>query len=304
MTARTAGPIEFPAFDGERPVRSALRRVVRVARTAPFYTAGLVLFLFAIGIAFTGPYLPLPDPEAQHLGDRLMGPLARGGDGTLHLAGTDNLGRDILARTVHGARVSLGIAAATALIAGVAGSIVGTVAGYRGGIVDLVVMRLVDLQMAFPSLVLAIFLLYLIGPGLGNLVLLLVIFSWAVFARMARAETLALRRLAFVDGAIAIGATDARIIAVHLVPHLLPVIAVIAVFDFAGVMLAEASLSYLGLGVQPPGTSWGLMLSQGKEFVYTGGWWLFLAPGLALSLTSLSANLTSRWLQHLFRIQD
>ena len=257
-----------------------------------------------VTVAIAGPLLPLADPQAQALGDRLLAPMSRGADGTLYIAGTDNLGRDTLARTVQGARLSIGIAAAAAIIAGLIGTTIGVVAAYRGGVVDMLVMRMVDLQMAFPSLVLAIFLLYLMGSTVTNLVLLLVIFSWAVFARMARAQTLSLRNQAFVEGAVAVGANDTRIILRHIIPHLIPVMAIIGVFDFAGVMLAEAGLSFLGLGVQPPGISWGLMLSQGREFINTGGWWLVIIPGLALSFTCLAANLTSRWIQMLTRIQE
>lgn len=270
----------------------------------PFYASGAVFLLLAVLVAGLAPALPIADPAEQSLGDRLLPPLSQGADGTFYVAGTDQLGRDTFARTVHGARLSMGIAAAAAIIAGIAGSAVGVLAAYRGGFLDTVTMRLVDLQMAFPGLVLAIFLLYIIGSSVLNLVLLLVFFSWATFARMARAQTLSLRNQAFVQGAVAVGAGDIRIVVWHILPHLVPVLAIVAVFDFAGVMLAEAGLSFLGLGVLPPDISWGLMLSQGCEYVNTGGWWLVLLPGLALSLTALAANLTSRWIQLLTRIQE
>lgn len=283
--------------------RNPARWLLREARKAPLFAVAAVVLMAAVLTAIAGPYLPLRDPQAQSLGDRLLPPLSRGADGQLYLGGTDNLGRDTFARAVHGARLSIGIAAAAAVIAGVAGTALGLVAGYRGGIADMLVMRMVDLQMAFPSLVLAIFLLYLLGSTVTNLVILLVIFSWAVFARMARAQTLGLRNQAFVEGARALGASDSRIILRHILPHLIPVMAVVAVFDFSGVMLAEAGLSFIGLGVLPPEVSWGLMLSQGRDYINTGGWWLLIVPGVALSLTSLAANLTSRWLQVLTRVQ-
>jgi ABC-type dipeptide/oligopeptide/nickel transport system permease subunit len=284
--------------------RGLLAKVGQAARRQPFYAAAALLLLAMVGTALLGPLLPLADPQTQALSDRLLPPMARGADGTLYIAGTDNLGRDTLARAVQGARLSIGIAAAAALIAGVIGTAIGVIAAYRGGFVDMLIMRMVDLQMAFPGMVLAIFLLYILGSTVTNLVLLLVIFSWAVFARMARAQTLSLRNQAFVEGAVAVGANDTRIIVRHIIPHLIPVMAIIGVFDFAGVMLAEAGLSFLGLGVQPPGISWGLMISQGREFINTGGWWLVIIPGLALSLTCLAANLTSRWIQMLTRIQE
>ncbi len=279
----------------------------RLPRALTCHLAGFLaaVILALIGAAaLLGPALPLPDPAAPDLTARLQPPLSRGADGTLHLAGTDQLGRDVLARTVAGARVSLGIALAAVALAGSIGTILGLISGYRAGTIDYLLMRLVDLQMAFPSLLLAIFLLYLLGSSLANLVALLVIFAWAGFARVARAETLRLRAQPYIEGAVAVGASTPRILFRHILPHLIPVIAVVAVFDFAGVMLAESSLSFLGLGVQPPGTSWGLSLAQSREFLYAGAWWLFVIPGAALFLTTLSANLASRWLQLVLRVGD
>jgi peptide/nickel transport system permease protein len=306
MSAQTS-QVPFPASltpdrEAGTPARAAW--LWREARKAPFYAAAAVLLTLAVLTAVLGPLLPLRDPQTQMLGDRLLAPMSRGADGHLYIAGSDNLGRDTLSRTVQGARLSIGIAAAAAVIAGLIGTSLGIIAAYRGGVADMLVMRMVDLQMAFPSLVLAIFLLYIIGASVTNLIVLLVIFSWAVFARMSRAQTLSLRNQPFVEGALALGASDARIIIRHIVPHLIPVMAIVAVFDFAGVMLAEAGLSFLGLGVLPPDISWGLMLSQGRDYINTGGWWLLIVPGAALSLTCLSANLTSRWLQVLTRIQE
>jgi len=273
-------------------------------RKRPGHAFAAVMLVTVALLAVFGPFLPLANPEQPALLDRLQPPLSTGAEGTLHVAGTDQLGRDVLSRTIHGARVSVGIALVTALVSGTIGSALGLIAGYRGGWVDQLVMRLVDLQMAFPAMLLAVFLLYLIGSSITNLVILLTIFSWAGFARVARAETLRVRNLAFVEGAVAVGATTPRILVFHLLPHLIPVLAVLAVFDFAGVMLAESSLSFLGLGVQPPGSSWGLMLAESREHLYTGGWWLFLIPGAALFVTTLSANLTSRWIQEMVRLRD
>lgn len=295
----------LPAFEGRAATekRHPLGWLKREAKRRPVYVAAAFFLAVAVFTALTGPMWPLlADPKEPALGDRLLAPFSSGGESRYYLAGSDNLGRDIFARTVTGARASIGIAALVVVVAGVCGTAIGLLAGYAGGKVDLVVMRAVDLQIAFPSLVLAIFLLYLVGNSMTNLVLLLVLLSWAGFARIARAETLSIRNQQFVEGAVAIGATDLRVMVRHIVPHLVAVVAVVAVFDFSGVMLAEASLSFLGLGVQPPDSSWGLMLSDGREYVYTGGWWLFLIPGVALSLTALCANLTSRWVQELAHV--
>lgn len=277
-----------------------LRREVRRRPVFVFFTA-LLLVIMAAAVA--APVLPIADPEAQSLSHRLQEPMTRGADGTLHLAGTDQLGRDVFSRTIYAARISIGIAVLAAAISGAAGTALGLLAGYRGGVVDMVIMRAADMQMSFPPMLLAIFLLYLIGPSLQNLVILLVIFSWAGFARMTRAETLSLRRRAFVEGAVALGARDGRILFRHILPHLVPVLAVLVVFDFASVMMAEAGLSFLGFGVQAPDWSWGRMLAESRDHVYSGGWWLFLIPGMALFVTVLSANLASRWGQEVFKFR-
>jgi peptide/nickel transport system permease protein len=277
----------------------AWRSVIRRARRRPVYAAAVALLLSVFGGVLLGPLLPLPDADTQGLLDRLQPPLSRGADGTLHLAGTDQLGRDVLSRLIEGGRVSIGVALAVTLIAGVAGSAAGLIAGFRLGVVDQAVMRLADLQMAFPPLLLAVFLLYLIGPSIGNLILLLAAFGWVGFARIARAQTLSLRTQPFVEGAVALGCTERRVLLRHILPHLLPALAVTAVFEFAGVMLAEAGLSFLGLGVQPPNASWGLMLSQGQTYIAGGGWWLVALPGLAIFLVVFPANLASRWAQEL-----
>jgi peptide/nickel transport system permease protein len=241
--------------------------------------------------------LPLPDPAAQSLSDRLLEPMERGRTGDMHLLGADQLGRDVLARLLAGARVSLGIAIGTVLISGVVGSAVGLLAGYRGGLFDQISMRLVDVQMAVPPMLLAIFLLYLIGTSLLNLVLLLAILSWWSYARVVRAETLRIRGQAYIEAALVAGCSQRRIVLRHILPQLTPVLVVVAVLDFATVILAEAGISYLGFGVQPPNTSWGRMVSEGQQFVTSGAWWLFIAPGAAIFIMVLLVRLASSWVQ-------
>ena len=214
-----------------------------------------------VTLALVGPLLPLPEHQDQDLIARLQPPMSRSTDGALHIGGTDQLGRDVVSRLIAGARVTLGVALVTVVIAGSIGTLLGLLAGYRGGVLDHAVMRLVDLQIAFPSLLFAVFLLYLLGSNIMNLVLLLALFGWYSFTRIARAQTLSLRNQTFIESAKAIGCSETRILTRHIFPHLVPVLAVIAVFDFSGVMLAEAGLSFLGLGVQPPDTSWGRMIS-------------------------------------------
>lgn len=288
---------EQQSSQGLSQQRSVWHDVWSSLRGRPVHLLSVTILLVLVGLAVGGSALPLPDAGEQHLNARLSPPLTRTEDGTLHLAGTDQLGRDTLSRAIAGARVSLGIALATVLVAGPIGSIIGLVAGYRGGLVDQLVMRLVDLQMAFPTLLFAVFLLYLVGASVLNLVILLSILSWISYARMARAQTLALRNAVFVESATALGCSNLRILFRHILPHLVPVLTVVAVFDFGAVMLAEAGLSFLGLGVQPPDVSWGRMIAEGQAFIYSGGWWLFLLPGLAIFMTVLAARISSAWIQ-------
>lgn len=294
-----AGASPTTAQLGERRSRVRWDEVRRQVRSHPVHALALLVLVTLFATALVGPWLPLPDAQQQDLVNRLKPPMTRGSSGELHIAGTDQLGRDVLSRLVAGARVTLGVALVTVVIAGAIGTVLGLLAGYRGGMVDHAVMRLVDLQVAFPSLLFAMFLLYLMGSNLVNLVLLLAILGWYGFTRITRAQTLSLRNQAFVESARAIGCSQNRVLLRHIFPHLVPVLAVVAVFDFSGVMLAEAGLSFLGLGVQPPDTSWGRMIAEGQSYIYAGAWWLFLLPGGAIFLAVLSTRLTSSWIQNI-----
>lgn len=284
-----------------RPQRRGLR-LWREVRRRPLYAVAAVILAGVVGIALFGALLPLPEADVPSLRDRLLAPMERGESGTLHLLGTDHLGRDVAARMVSGARVTVGIAGSVALVGAVVGSTMGLISGYRRGILDGVVMRIADLQMAFPSLLLAIFVLYVLGAGIWQLIGLLAFLSWTSFARYARAQTLSLREQPFVEAAVSLGATQRRVLFRHVLPQLLPLLVMITVLDFGTVMLAEAGLSFLGMGTQPPAASWGSMVADGREFVSAGAWWLFLTPGLAVFLTVFAANMTSRWAQELLGV--
>lgn len=292
-----------PAVRGATPrTKQRSYRVWREVRRRPLYAFASVLLVSVLAIAAFGFLLPLPEADVPSLRDRLLAPMERGESGTLHLMGTDHLGRDIAARMVSGARVTVGIAATVASIGAVVGSLMGLVAGYRRGAFDAIVMRIADLQMAFPALLLAIFILYVLGAGIWQLIGLLAFLSWMSFARYARAQTLSLRAQPFVEAATGLGASELRILLRHVLPQLLPLLVMITVLDFGTVMLAEAGLSFLGMGTQPPSASWGSMVADGREFVAAGAWWLFIFPGLAVFITVFAANLTSRWAQELMGI--
>jgi ABC-type dipeptide/oligopeptide/nickel transport system permease subunit len=262
----------------------------KVALAASIY---LVLLLFS---AIFAPYVAPHDPTEQDLAHRL-GPPAWAATGTMnHLLGTDQLGRDILSRMIFGSRISLVVGASVVLVAGGVGTIVGLIAGFYGGAVDNVLMRLVDLQTAFPGLLVALAIITMIGPSVRNIIIVLSINGWMVYARMIRGTALGLRNSLFVDAARAIGAGNNRIIFLHMLPNLASPIITLATLELARIILAEAILSFLGMGIQPPASSWGLMINEGHAYI-TMAWWLVTFPGIAIALTVLSVNLVATWLR-------
>lgn len=226
----------------------------------------------------------LPVSSAIDLTQRLAPPSAT------HWLGADPLGRDLLARLVEGGRVTLVLALASVGVSALLGSAVGLIAGYSGGWTDRILMRLTDLQLALPTLVLALLILAALGPGLTNLILILALTGWTRFARVVRGEARTLRTREFVLAAQSIGAGPWRIMTRHLAPNLAAPILVLATLEIARVILVEAALSYLGLGVQPPAASWGRVLAEGEDYIGTA-WWLVTFPGLLIFAAVLGVNL-------------
>ena len=247
--------------------------------------AGLVLVLALVLAAALAPWIAPHDPIAQDLGNRLLPPGTPG-----HWLGTDDFGRDILSRILHGARITLQIVALVALTAPVLGLLVGTVAGYFGGWVDAVLMRVTDIFLAFPRLILALALVAVLGPGVGNAVLAIALTAWPPYARVARAETLTVRGSDYIAAVRLQGAAAPRIIWGHVVPMCVPSVIIRVTLDMAGVILIAAGLGFLGLGAQPPLPEWGLMISSGRKFLFEQ-WWVATMPGLAIFLVSLGFNL-------------
>ena len=245
----------------------------------------VLMVLFALLV----PILVDIDPNHQTLTDRLMPPGSRGSTGVFHLLGTDALGRDIAVRVFIGARFSLLISFAAVLGAMVFGTITGLVAGYRGGLIDDVLMRIVDLQLSFPIVLLALALVALLGPSLGNVILVFALTSWPVFARTIRASTLTIKERAFVEAAYGIGTRRTRIMFGQILPNALGPLTVIATFELAKVLIYESSLGFLGLGIQPPTATWGNMMADGRNYLGTA-YWITLFPGLALVTSAAAAN--------------
>lgn len=254
-------------------------------RRNPLAMAGLVIIGLLLVIAAFAPWLAPHDPIAQNLQNRLQPPGTAG-----HLLGTDDFGRDILSRILYGARITLAVIALVAVTAPVLGLIIGTVAGYFGGWVDAVLMRLTDIFLAFPRLILALALVAVLGPGIENAVLAIALTAWPPYARVARAETLTVRNADYIAAIRLQGAGAARIIWGHVVPMCLPSVIIRVTLDMAGVILIAAGLGFLGLGAQPPLSEWGLMISAGRKYLFEQ-WWVATMPGLAIFIVSLGFNL-------------
>ncbi len=244
---------------------------------------GVGLVGFAVAVAVIGPWIVPGDPTSQDLPSRLMGPSAA------HWLGLDELGRDLLARLVAGARISLLVGCAVVGISATVGVVVGAVAGYIGGYVDMAIGRLMDVLLAFPGILLAIALVAVLGPSLVNVVGALVTIGWVGYARLVRGQVLKIRELEFVQAARALGAPTPRVILRHVVPATFSAVTVQATLGMAGAILAEASLSFLGLGVQPPTPSWGSMLDAGRSHLFEAPH-LTIVPGIAIALVVLGFN--------------
>lgn len=280
----------------EERARRRRNRWLRDLRSSPQAIFGLaVFFLVAFAAIFAQQLTPF-DPTSTELTVRLKPPFPFAGYVPGHPLGTDALGRDVWARMVFGARVSLMVGIVSVFISGTLGITLGLLVGYFGGWFDDILMRVADVQLAFPFILLMLAVLAVIGPGLGNLIMVLGITGWVTYARVVRGQVFSLREKEFVEAARSIGAGSARIIFKHIMPNVLGPVIVIASFAVASTIIAEASLSFLGLGVKPTTPTWGMMLSEGREYVRTA-WWLTTLPGLAIAFTVLGINLLGDWLR-------
>lgn len=280
-------------IDGVGPQRDM--SVFKRGRPDAGLLASVVLLLVLVGCSLFAGILPMPDPAQQSLPLRLSAPALDQG----HLLGTDQLGRDVLSRIVYGARVSLIVAAASVLIAGTVGVLLGAVAGYYGGWIDDVVSWLINVFLAFPFVLLALAVVAILGPGLINIIIVLGLTSWVAYARVIRSQVLSLRERDFIQAVRALGGRDDRIVLRHIIPNTLAPLIVIATFEMARMIIMESALSFLGLGVEPSLPSWGNMLADGRSYLAIA-WWIATFPGFAIMLTVLSINILGDWLRTQF----
>jgi peptide/nickel transport system permease protein len=284
--ATEAVALATPRSRVDREWVTLLRRLMR-RRTALF---GMLVILGVMLAAAFAPLVAPFDPLEQDIGQRLREPGWQDAQGRVHPLGTDHLGRDILSRIVFGSRIALVVGLAAVAISGVLGMLIGLVAGYFGGRVDDFLMRLADIQLAFPFILLAIAVIGVLGPSLRNIIIVIGVSSWVVYARVVRGEVLSIREREYVQAAIALGSQHWRVLRHHVLPNTLTPWLVVATLDMARVIVIESALSFLGLGVQPPTPTWGGMLADGRVYLSTA-WWLATFPGLAILITVLGINL-------------
>ena len=272
-----------------------LRRGIIQARRFPLLSLAVLVFILFVPAVFADQVAP-HDPFKGNILERLQPPAWLEGGSWSHPLGTDKLGRDMLSRIIYGARISLTIAAISIVCGGLVGTTLGLVAGYWGGLWDHVIMRLVDIKISIPSILLALILAAAMGPSYFTVIIVVALTLWTRYARLVRGEVLSLRHQDFVAKARVAGATTPRIILRHLLPNVVNTIIVLATLEVGVVIILEASLSFLGAGIPPPNPAWGLMVADGRALVINA-WWLSFFPGLAILLTVLSMNLLGDWLR-------
>jgi peptide/nickel transport system permease protein len=292
VEAAEARVAEAPTW---RP-RNRWRLIWRSLRRARLALLGLIVLTAVILLGGTAPWLAPHDPAQMNILDRLKPPGFVDSEGRVHYLGTDQLGRDILSRLMYGARISLLVGITAVLIGGSLGVTLGMISGYYGQWIDDLIMRIAEIQLAFPSILLYIAVLAVLGPGLIKVIAILGVTGWVTYGRVARGQVLSLREQEFVQAGRAIGCREGRLILRHVLPNSLGAIIVVGSFAVASNIIAEASLSFLGLGVPPSVPTWGSMLAEARDYV-RDAWWPVTFPGLAIMLTVLSINAMGDWLR-------
>jgi peptide/nickel transport system permease protein len=257
---------------------------------------GAIIVFLVLASATLAPLIAPHDPGAGNIAQRLQPPGFVNEQGQRYILGTDQQGRDILSRAIFGARVSMLVGIGVIVLAGSVGTVLGLVSGYYGGRVDDIIMRIVDTQTAFPGLLLALVIMTMIGPSVRNIILVLSINGWMVFARITRGIMLTIRQKDYIDAARLVGARDSRIMFRHAFPNLMSPTLTLITLELARIILAEASLSFLGLGIQPPQSSWGLMIADGRNYISIA-WWLVTFPGICIAVTVFGVMTVANWLR-------
>ncbi len=279
----------------EVATRTLKDRMIRSLRERPSRGIGLVILALIVLAAVFAPFITPQLPEETNLALRLKPPFWMADSESPYFLGTDQLGRDMWTRIVYGARISLTIGFLAMLVAGPVGVFLGLISGYRGKYTDVIIMRIADAQLSIPSILLAVAIIAVLGRSLVILIVVLGVTKWVEYARVSRAEVLRLKETDFVLASTVVGAKPSRLLFQHILPNLMTPIIVLASFSVAEMILAEASLSFLGLGVQPPTPSWGSMISDGRDYL-NNAWWVATWPGIAVLITVLAINFVGDWL--------
>jgi peptide/nickel transport system permease protein len=285
----------FDFVEGERRT-ARWQKVLRKLLENKGAVFGLIMVLGIIFSAAFAPLLSPHDPILQDVEKRLIPPMGQDGADSQYLLGTDHLGRDIVSRLIYGARISIVVSVSAVALSALLGTLIGLLSGFYGGKVDNIFMRIADVQLAFPFILLAIAIIAVLGPNLQNIIIVMAITGWVIYARVVRAEILSLREKEYVTAVRALGGSNSRIIFNHLLPNVIPPIIVIITLEMARMIIMEAALSFLGLGIQPPTPTWGGMLADGRVYLSTS-WWLATFPGLVIMLVVLGINLLGNWLR-------
>ena len=276
--------------------KQTLRKRNRPVVLQPNFIIPVIILSLLVICAIFAPWLAPYKPTINDLPHRLLPPFFVNGGSTAHILGTDLFGRDILTRVIYGASISLSVSLLVILITASIGTVLGIFSGYMGGRWDSVLMRVTDVSLAFPAILIALLLAVILGPGFFTVVLAISIFGWAPYARLIRGEALHLHQADFVIQARIIGGSPLRIMSVHIFPNVVNPLIVIATMQVGLVILTEAALSYLGAGIPPPTASWGQMVSDGRNYIDTA-WWISFFPGLAIGLVVLSGNFLGDWIR-------
>lgn len=280
----------------EKKEKKGISRWLRLLFKSPVGTVGFVtLLLVILASVFAGQLSPY-DPAKQNLLDKLMPPAWCEGGSASHLLGTDSLGRDVLTRCLYGARISLVVGVCSVAVAGVIGTVLGLLSGYYGGWIDSLIMRIADAFHAIPRILLAMVVLFVMGPSVFTLIMVIGVTNWVTYARMIRSEVLTIKEKEYIKASRTIGVTDREIILRHVLPNVAAQFIVVSTISVASSIIIEATMSFLGLGIQPPTVSWGVMLADGRNYLATN-WWVCTFPGVAITVTVMGIMFLGNWLR-------